>query len=241
MKKLSILLGAILISLVSSSALAVRIDINSANGSWENSVPAPGSNISIANGSSASDPDVIRWGVPVASGGSQSNYVFDSTVPPILSTEVPPTSPWLNLGGFTHNNFPINAPVITSVELRLDLAMLVENAAIISSFVYTFNHNETTNTSDPLASRDIVTISAPSAGAFMVGNVWYTLELRFSTNGGQTQVNEFRTYENQANTADVYGRFTSENVPAPVPEPATMLLLGSGLVGLAGLRKKFKK
>jgi hypothetical protein len=37
-----------------------------------------------------------------------------------------------------------------------------------------------------------------------------------------------------------YGNAKLDNFMAEVPEPATMLLLGLGLIGLAGVRRKFE-
>jgi hypothetical protein len=39
----------------------------------------------------------------------------------------------------------------------------------------------------------------------------------------------------------LYGITTESEGTSPLPEPITMLLLGLGLLGLAGIRKKFKK
>ena len=49
--------------------------------------------------------------------------------------------------------------------------------------------------------------------------------------GSSNHINRQIKYDNISGTVDA----------APVPEPATMLLLGTGLLGLAGARRKFRK
>lgn len=227
--------SALVAPVLTETASAATITYVSVNGNWHDptdNLPGnqPGDPV-ITNGSPTS---IIRWGTTT---GSQSGYDYTVSIPPPLT--LPGPGPVFSLGTFTHRNFEVGDPSLTSVQLDVVLVLDVDGVQTGPlTFTYTFNHEETPNNAVPCpyptppgeGCTDRVTIVATAQPTtFNVGGVDYTLSLTFLDANGNP-VTEFITREGGTiNTSGLGGRFTLPGVPPDTPVltltksgPATM-------------------
>lgn len=218
----------LLFTFFTASASAAEITYVSINGIWHDPTDnvagtQPGEPV-ITNGVPTS---IIRWGV--TSGTPQSGYDITTTLPPPQT--FPGPAPLFSLGTFTHRNFEVSPPSLTSVQLDVVLMLSVDGVPTGPlTFTYTFNHEETPNGMTPCpfptppgeGCTDRVTIvSQATPTTFQIDGVDYTLSLNFLVNGNP--VSEFITREGgTTNTSGLVGQFT---LPPGTPQ---MMVMKSG-------------
>jgi len=208
------------------------LTLTAVDGDWSNPV-GPGTSISgnvitidgVGTGYGNTLQDQIRWG----NAAEKSGLGFTGSAPPDLTVV---NGNAFEIGQLAHFNNPIPAgSELTSVDLTIDMVFL--GAAMPKSFTFTLLIDETPNTSDPVASADI--ISFPSSYAdetFDIGGMLYTLQLLGFGNNPSSPLSYFSSPEGGINETLLWGQIV------PVPLPGAVLL---GILGLSVAGVKLRK
>lgn len=128
-------------------------------------------------------------------------------------------------------DFPLN--------LELELSLPLTNT---ESFEFLFNIlNTPNNTEDPVLNGDRLRFSTAgmSSQTFNYEGIEYTLQLiGFSTDDGETILNEFNSSEFSISNASLYGKIRFAPPPVSVPEPCAILGLSILSIYLATRQPK---
>jgi hypothetical protein len=251
--------GAMVLGASSAPAAAVTFSFSPTEAKWLAGTLSNGMAPTI-NTINATTTEVL-WGRPVV-GNQRSSYLVSANVfDPVEVTEGSPSAEFV-FGNFTHNNFPIFAPWLTSVRLSVSGDVRINGDLVGNkTFLIDFFHDETFNNPNPCkygganfqginingCADRVVNVFASGSDTFLVGTTIYSMELHeFRIGGFDAPV--FDTKENLVNHAQLLGRINLvANIPVippifgvGVPEPSSwaMLIAGFGLTGAAMRRRR---
>lgn len=210
-----------------ANAAPISITFESAAGTWTNysaAATAPYAPYFMQGiGTSA-----IYWGEPYYSPtGPQESLVFQGNS---TETTVTPGTTAFAIGWLTHANNAIYGDTnITNANLSLQLSLAGSGAV---NFNYNFDVFQ-----DPNTYTDTLTFSPVGSTQFSLGGQSYSFNLLGFYNQGNIYSGIPVSDGTTALQNPLYASITA--VPtAPVPAPAALWLLGSGLLGLAGFAKR---